>query len=66
VRRLCQVSLQNKVSIGSENFVLNTVGFFGVSIGESLSKKEGLEQFNMGYSPILNWLGSDFQGKQQC
>ena len=38
VRQLCQVSLQ-KVSIGSENFVLNTVGCCGVCIGESLERK---------------------------
>jgi hypothetical protein len=37
-----------KVSIGTENFVLNTVGYCGVSIGESLEQKEGLEQFKHG------------------
>jgi hypothetical protein len=39
VRCLCQVILQNEVSIGTENFVLNTVGYCGVSIGESLEQK---------------------------
>ncbi len=34
-----------KVSIGSENSVLDAVGCCGVSIGESLGQKEGLEQF---------------------
>jgi hypothetical protein len=37
-----------KVSIGNENFVLNTVGCFGASIGEFLEQKEGLEQFKHG------------------
>ena len=39
VRRVCKVSLQKKVSIGIENFVLITVGSCGVSIGESLEQK---------------------------
>jgi hypothetical protein len=39
VRCLCQLSLQKKVSIGTENFILNTVGCCGVSIGESLERK---------------------------
>ncbi len=38
VRRVCKVSLQKKVSIGIENFVLITVGSCGVSIGESLEQ----------------------------
>ncbi len=39
LRFLCQVSLQRKVSIGTENFVLNTVGCCGLSIGESMEQK---------------------------
>jgi hypothetical protein len=31
-----------KVSIGTENFVLNTVGCCGVSIGESLERKRSV------------------------
>ena len=30
------------------------------------SKRKGKSSFNMGYSPILNWLGSEFQGKEPC
>jgi hypothetical protein len=53
------------MSIGSENFVLTTAGCCGVSIGELLEqKKKGYSSFNMGYSPNLNWLGSEFQGEQ--
>jgi hypothetical protein len=49
------------VSIGTENFILNTEGCCGVRIGESLEqKKKGESSLNMGYSPILNWLGSEF------
>jgi hypothetical protein len=39
VRCLCLLSFVKKVSIGTENFVLNTVDCCGVSIGESLEGK---------------------------